>query len=99
MNYRLVTLVRGMLVGAIFSKLLRIPYSSSDRSAAITLMSTDIEGIASGIPLLHEIWVTVIELGLGIYLLSRIVKAACLLVFIPTASEFGPTTMNYYSRC
>lgn len=87
MNYRLVTLVRGMLVGAIFAKLLRLPYSSAERSAAVTLMSTDIEGIARGLPMLHELWVRVLELVLGIYLLSRLIKEACLLVFIPTASK------------
>lgn len=87
MNYRLVTLFRGMLVGAIFSKLLRLPYSSSERLAAVTLMSTDIEGIASGLPMLHEVWARILELGIGIYLLSRTVKAACFLVFIPTASK------------
>ena len=87
MNYRLATLFRGILVGAIIAKTLVLPYTSDQRSAAVTLMSTDIELIVGGIPLLHETWIRVAELGVGIYLLSTAVGAASFLVFFPTIGE------------
>lgn len=58
--------------------------SKAKDSAAVTLMSTDIEGVASGLQKIHDIWASVIELGLGVYLLQRQVGTACFLVLVPT---------------
>lgn len=46
-------------------------------------MSTDIDGIASGIKDMHEIWANVVELGVAVYLLSRQIGSACFLAVIP----------------
>ncbi|KAK3185969.1 hypothetical protein K4F52_005192 [Lecanicillium sp. MT-2017a] len=45
-------------------------------SAAITLMGTDVEEAVEGLPELHEIWISVLETGLAVYLLSTFVGAA-----------------------
>lgn len=58
--------------------------SKAKDSAAVTLMSTDVDGVASGLQKIHDIWASVVELGLGVYLLQRQVGAACFLVLIPT---------------
>ncbi|KAI8160337.1 ABC transporter atnG [Colletotrichum sp. SAR 10_70] len=46
-------------------------------------MSTDIDAIASGVKDLHEIWASVLELGIAVYLLNLQIGAACFVVMIP----------------
>ncbi|KAJ5598777.1 hypothetical protein N7537_008861 [Penicillium hordei] len=83
-TYRLITSVRGGLVTLIFTKVMDLEASEAKDSAAVTLMSTDVDGVASGLQKIHDIWASVIELGLGVYLLQRQVGAACFLVLVPT---------------
>ena len=63
--------------------------------AAVTLMSADIDGIANGLQNLHELWAAILEMGLGVYLLTRQIGAACFLIVIPTVCKcsnlIGPT--------
>ena len=87
MTYRLATLIRGVLVGAIIAKTLVLPHTAEGRAAAVTLMSTDIELIVGGVPMLHETWIRVLELCAGIYLLSTVAGRASFLVFFPTLGE------------
>lgn len=47
-------------------------------------MTTDIETIEAGLPLLQDTWINFIELGIGIYLLSRTVGKAAFLVLVST---------------
>ena len=83
-TYRLITSVRGGLVALIFTKVMDLEASKAKDSAAVTLMSTDVDGVASGLQKIHDIWASVIELGLGVYLLQRQVGTACFLVLVPT---------------
>ncbi|RDA91871.1 hypothetical protein CP533_0366 [Ophiocordyceps camponoti-saundersi (nom. inval.)] len=80
-TFRLITSVRGGLIALIFAKV--IDLEAANDSAAVTLMSTDIDGIISGLQEIHDIWASFIELGLGIFLLERQVGAACFLALIP----------------
>ncbi|UNI24992.1 hypothetical protein JDV02_010703 [Purpureocillium takamizusanense] len=82
-TYRLITAVRGGMVTLIFAKVLDLDVATANESAAVTLMSTDIDGIAAGLQKIHDIWASTIEMGLGIYLLQRQVGAACFLILIP----------------
>lgn len=83
MNYRLITRLRGVLVAEILQKNLAISQLHAQESAAITLMSTDVEGLATGLPRFHEIWASLIEFCLGVYFLSTKVGAASFLVVFP----------------
>ncbi|CEJ89530.1 hypothetical protein VHEMI05371 [[Torrubiella] hemipterigena] len=83
--YRSVTLTRGHVVSSILAKTTRLNQSEAKRSAAVTLMSTDMDGIQSGIVLFHEIWASIIELAIGIYLLATLVGKASFLVVIPSS--------------
>ncbi|KAK9426251.1 putative ABC multidrug transporter [Seiridium unicorne] len=83
LNFQLVTIIRGGLVAMIFDKTMRLDHSMAKDSEAITLMSADIEGIEPGVELIHEIWASVVELGIGLYLLQRQIGAACFFVVIP----------------
>ncbi|KAE8372815.1 P-loop containing nucleoside triphosphate hydrolase protein [Aspergillus bertholletiae] len=78
-TYRAITMVRGSLVVIIFRKTLALDSSNSfDNSASVTLMSTDIDGIASAFNAVHDIWAGPIEIALGLWLLERHVGIACI---------------------
>ncbi|KAB8199402.1 P-loop containing nucleoside triphosphate hydrolase protein [Aspergillus parasiticus] len=78
-TYRAITMVRGSMVVVIFRKTLGLDSSNSaDNSASVTLMSTDIDGIASSFDAVHDIWACPIEIALGLWLLERHVGVACI---------------------
>lgn len=87
MNYRLVTMVRGALIPHIVGKTLALPYSIAKESAAATLMSTDIEGISTGIANFHELWGSAIQVGISLYVLSTIIDEAAFLVVLPVIGK------------
>lgn len=83
LNFQLITMIRGSLVALIFEKTMSLDASTARDNEAVTLMSADIEGIEPGVELIHEIWASVVELGVALYLLERKVGAACFFVVIP----------------
>jgi hypothetical protein len=87
MNYRLVAMLRGALISLILEKSLAVPYSVAKGSAALTLTSTDIEGIANGVPQFHDMWSGAIEVGVGLYLLSTVISQATFLILLPILSK------------
>lgn len=86
-TYRLIVAVRGGLVALIFARALELDAATAKDSAAVTLMSTDIDGIASALQKVHDIWASVIELGLAVFLLERQIGPACFLILIPAVGE------------
>lgn len=69
--YRTVTMVRGSLVAAVYEQTTLLPTLGLDESAALTLMSTDVQKICDALKQGHELWASLIEISLGIWLLSR----------------------------
>jgi hypothetical protein len=61
----------------LYSKTTDLSITSVDSSASMILMSADIERITTGWQTMHEIWASIIEVGLAIYLLERQLGAAC----------------------
>jgi ATP-binding cassette subfamily C (CFTR/MRP) protein 1 len=55
---------------------MKLKYAGAGDKAAVTLMSTDIERISIGLQLIHEIWASVVEVTLAIWLLERQVSYA-----------------------
>lgn len=55
----------------IYSKTLELPAGVYDESAALTLMSTDIDRLASSLDALNEMWARIIEMSIGVWLLER----------------------------
>ncbi|KAJ3498408.1 hypothetical protein NLG97_g1156 [Lecanicillium saksenae] len=82
MACRCVTKLRGALVSHIIAKTHRLPVSDAKKSAAITLMSTDIESIATGLPRCFDLPIGLVEVALGAYCLSRFTGYCCILVVI-----------------
>lgn len=71
MAYRFVTSVRGSLVSMIYTKTTDLSITALNESAAVTLMSSDVETICQGLANVHEIWAVPIELVIALYLLDR----------------------------
>ena len=68
--YRSITMLRGGLVGLIFNKTLILQDGVYDESAAVTHMSTDIDRIATSMQSMNEVWSRLIEVAIGVWLLS-----------------------------
>jgi ATP-binding cassette subfamily C (CFTR/MRP) protein 1 len=65
------------MVSTIYAKTLELPAGHSDESAALTLMSTDIDRLATSLDSLNEIWARIIEMSIGIWLLQRQLGWVC----------------------
>ena len=83
MVYRSITMIRGILISAIFKHTLQLDHITAEKSAAVTLMSTDVDNIEAGFVMMHDLWAGVLELGIGLYLLSRYVGAAAVFTLAP----------------
>lgn len=85
-NYRFVTMIRGALVTAIYRKTTEISLTALDNSAAVTLMSTDVERIVLGLRSMHEFWANLLQVGIATYLLQQELGVACV---APVALSIG----------
>jgi ATP-binding cassette subfamily C (CFTR/MRP) protein 1 len=65
------TFVRGAIASKVFSRINDLSIMNTDDSAAVVLMSTDVERITIGMNMMHETWASVLEVGIGIYLLQQ----------------------------
>lgn len=70
---------------AIYDKAERLGIDELDKSAAVTLVTTDIAGFQDGLGYLHSSWSSILELCLGVYVLYTFVGYACFLLFVPSA--------------
>ncbi|KAM0556988.1 hypothetical protein ACHAPJ_005667 [Fusarium lateritium] len=66
-----VYMIRGCLVAAIYQKTTQIKITAADDSAALTLMSTDVERILFGAWKAHDLWANTIEVAIGCWLLHE----------------------------
>ena len=64
-------MIRSILVTETFKAATRIQLGSGDDSAALTLMSTDMERIRVGFRFAHEMWASIIQAGLAVWMLHR----------------------------
>ncbi len=90
---RYTTRVQGGLVALLFHKVHRLPEQEAKKAAAPTLMGADVDGIVSGAPNCLDIPFGVVEIGLGIYVLSGFIHIASLAVLGPVIVF---STMTYF---
>jgi hypothetical protein len=88
-GFQLVTMWRGGLVSLMFKKTLRLKTASIKDNAPVTLMSTDMDVIAGAGETFHDIWGSLVDLPVGIYLLYRQVGVPSLFVLIPTVCSYS----------
>jgi ATP-binding cassette subfamily C (CFTR/MRP) protein 1 len=88
---RMVTMIRGALVNAIYRQTLEVAVAGLEESKAVTLMSSDVERIVEAILPVHSIWSSPLEIGLAIWLLQREIGLALLgPLFITLLAVSGP---------
>ena len=64
-------MLRGGMIGLIYTHALSVQDGVNDDSAAVTLMSTDVDTISNAVTTVHEIWAQIIEVIIGFWLLAR----------------------------
>ncbi|RFU75374.1 abc transporter [Trichoderma arundinaceum] len=68
---RFQSLLRGFLISSIYRKTAYVQHVGDGDSAAVTLMSADVDRIYTGLRFLHEVWVNVIQIALAAWLVQR----------------------------
>lgn len=89
--YRLITMVRSGLITLIYDSTLNLDTRAATDSAALTLMSTDIECIAVGFEVFDSLWADPIEIGIATYLLYKQIGIAIIAPIIAALSRYSVT--------
>lgn len=92
---RMTTMVRGSLVNAVYGQTLDLSITALNESAAVTLMSSDVERICTAIQQIHNLWSSPIEIALAIWLLQKEIGVALVgPMFITALAISGPFLMS-----
>lgn len=76
-NTRGLAMLRSTLISAIYSRSTLLRTGDVDDSAAVTLMSSDVDAIIRAWRQLHDIWATLIQVPVTVWLLSTHIGWAC----------------------
>lgn len=88
LSYRLMTMMRGQLISAIYTKMLTLPIADVNESAAMSLMGTDVQTIAESFwYLIVEVVPSVLQLGIAVYLLYVQLGVVCVAPVLVTLSR------------
>ncbi|KAK7956876.1 uncharacterized protein PG986_006098 [Apiospora aurea] len=88
---RMATMLRGMLVSAVYRKTIGTSVAATDESASVTLMSTDVEAIARAARFIHDIWADIVQVAIATWLLSRQIGPAAVVPIIVCLLSLGLT--------
>ncbi len=86
---RTLTRIRAGLTAMIYRHITTLQTSAVKDSAAVTLMGTDVERIIVSLRLFHEMWASILEVGIGVWLLARQLGAASVVPVIICLGWFG----------
>lgn len=87
-----------MLASAIYDKMLRLSYEQLSESTAVTLISTDLSGLERIVPQLPSMLISLIEIGLGLTILSTMLGSSCVVIVIPNLSEWLPAIAKWLGQ-
>ncbi|KAL5362924.1 P-loop containing nucleoside triphosphate hydrolase protein [Aspergillus floccosus] len=68
---RAIVTIRGVLCTVIYSKTLATPSYACNHTTAMTLMSTDMDRIITGLQRIHNLWASLMEMAFCMWLLYR----------------------------
>jgi ATP-binding cassette subfamily C (CFTR/MRP) protein 1 len=69
--------MRGALIGLVYEETMKARTSDQGDITAITLMGTDVERIVFALQVVHELWGSVLDMAIAIWLLEQQVFLAC----------------------
>lgn len=92
-TFRFTIRLRGGLVSLIHAQTVRARAVDLGETTAVTLMGTDVERIASGFRLIHEMWASLIDIAVAIFLLERQLGVACL---VPALIVIGGISHSFF---
>lgn len=78
------------MVGLIHGRSLELSDGAHDDSAAITLMSTDVDIICEAVPTIFELWAQAIEVAVGFWLLARQLGWVAIVPFVLILGNMPP---------
>lgn len=82
-------MLRGGLISCLYGKTTVLAQEDVKGNAALTLMGTDVERIVASSRSLHEIWASILEVIVAVYLLQRQVFLACLVPAVICLGELS----------
>ncbi|KAK6338386.1 hypothetical protein TWF730_002449 [Orbilia blumenaviensis] len=94
-NIRFVTMLRGILMTAVYNKSTRLNITAATTTESVTLMSGDVENLVRGLREIHELWAAVVQIGIATWLLAKQLGVACigpLIVCFASAIIMGATS-------
>ena len=80
---RLLVFVRGIMLGQVLGKTLRLNAIEARDRAPTTLMDADIDGIMNGIPDVLGVPINALEIGIAIFDLTDLIGRATFLIALP----------------
>lgn len=89
-------MVRGGLISRLYYKTTVLTQEDVKDSASLTLMGTDVERIVISLRSLHEVWASILEVIVAVYLLQRQVFLACLVPAIICLGELKLSVAQAY---
>lgn len=78
-TYRCISMIRAGLISKIYNRTLSLRPQDLGDVAAITMMGTDVERVVVSLKNMHELWASLLQVGVAIWLLERQVGVACLI--------------------
>jgi ATP-binding cassette subfamily C (CFTR/MRP) protein 1 len=85
---RVASMLRGSIIGLVYQESLLLDLASPgvNPTSALTLISADADNAVQSVYHLHEVWGSLLEIGIADYLIYRQMGAACAM---PFACAFG----------
>lgn len=90
--FRLITMFRGGMVSLIYDRVLTLREGAFDDSAAVSLMSNDVDQIAFCLEELNEVWSRLIEIAIGVPLLTLQLGWVSVIPLVVVACTFSVET-------
>ena len=89
MTFRFLIRLRGGLIALIYQQTIEARAIDLGSINGLTLMGTDVERIVLNFQTIHEVWASLVDIAIAIFLLQRQVFLACLVPGVVTFSEIS----------
>jgi ATP-binding cassette subfamily C (CFTR/MRP) protein 1 len=95
MTFRFLIRLRGGLIALIYQQTVEARAVDLGSINGLTLMGTDVERIVLNLLTVHEVWASLMDIFVAIFLLQRQMLLACLVPALVTFSKISHFTMDY----